>query len=227
VSFAHSALISMDFSPCRFDDLTWDHSQQQLPGDMFQGAAVTSNSTFRRTSWQKPVWQSSRTGQCLVISGKQAVCIDLLSAYQQRRHLLFRVPSAQELHTLLPPNGGLACNKYVASKADINAKPVQAAFGAAGSWQSNTAYRLTLSVSNPPPPNSLSPQNTKTPELWMVPLTFKTLEGTKQVPATGVQLIVRGSKYGQLCKLRYAKPSAVGLTVRTAVHCCKWTLPSG
>lgn len=76
---------------------------------------------------------------------------------------------------------------------------------AAGSWQANTAYRLTLSISNPQPPSSLSAQNTKTPELWVVPLTYKNLKGTKHAPATGVQLIVRGSKYGQLCRLGYAR----------------------
>jgi hypothetical protein len=81
-----------------------------------------------------------------------------------------------------------------------------------------------LRISNPQPLKSVSAQNTKTPELWMVPLTYKTLKGTKQAPATGVQLIVRGSKYGQLCKLRYANTSAMGRKVCAALYYCKRSL---
>lgn len=36
----------------------------------------------------------------------------------------------------------------------------------------------------------------------MVPLTTKQLQATKQGAPAGMQLLVRGSKYGQLCKLR-------------------------
>jgi hypothetical protein len=68
---------------------------------MFQDSAATSNSTVRWISWQKPVWQSSKSGQCLVISGKQPVCTDLFSTQQQRRHLsLSTLSAAGAAHSL-------------------------------------------------------------------------------------------------------------------------------
>jgi hypothetical protein len=72
----------------------------------------------------------------------------------------------------------------------------------AGKWQANTVYLLNISVTNPRPPTATTAQNIQTPELWMVPLTTKQLQATKQGAPAGMQLLVRGSKCGQLCKLR-------------------------
>lgn len=55
----------------RFDDLLYDELQQQLPPDMFQGATQLSNSTT--DSRRRAVWQSSRTGQCMVVAGEAYV----------------------------------------------------------------------------------------------------------------------------------------------------------
>lgn len=74
----------------------------------------------------------------------------------------------------------------------------------AGNWQANTAYLLNLKVRNPKAPASTTPQNTQIPQLWLLPLTYKQVQSGR-VPGGGVQLVVRGSKYGQLCKLRYAE----------------------
>lgn len=77
----------------------------------------------------------------------------------------------------------------------------------AGNWQANTAYLLTLKVRNPKAPASITPQNTQIPQLWMLPLTYKQVQ-SRRVLGGGVQLVVRGSKYGQLCKRRYAERSS-------------------
>lgn len=75
-----------------------------------------------------------------------------------------------------------------------------------GAWKANTAYLLTLNISNPQPPDNAATAPAP-PELWLVPLTYKQVQqrSGRQAGAADSgqqQLIVRGSKQGTLCRLR-------------------------